>query len=286
MSKTRDLLLTSLAPIIWGSTYFVTTEMLPYGYPITTSMLRALPAGLLLLLLVRQLPSVAWLGRIAILGALNFSVFWWLLFIAAYRLPGGVAATVGAMQFMFVIFLSRVLLGTKISGVVITASVAGMVGVSLLILTPSATLDFIGVVAGLGSALSLALGIVLSRRWQPPVSTLTFTSWQLTAGGLILAPAAYILEPALPSLNVTNYFGFIYLGIIGGALTCILWFRGIARLSPNLVAPLGFLSPLSAVLIGWLALGQTLTWLQMVGIIVVIGSVWLSQQKFVSSGGK
>lgn len=284
--KSSDIVLTGLAPIIWGSTYLVTTEMLPQGYPITTSMLRALPAGVLLLLFVRRLPSISWLWRVVILGALNFAIFWWLLFIAAYRLPGGVAATMGAIQFLFVILLSKSLLNTAISTPAVIASVAGMLGVALLILTPSAQLDTLGIIAGLGSAVAMALGTVLSRRWQPPVSTLTFTSWQLTAGGILLVPAAFIFEPPLPELSALNISGFLYLGLIGAALTYILWFRGIARLSPNLVAPLGFLSPFSAVLLGWWVLDQTLSLLQLIGMAVVLGSVWLSQQqhRFKSAG--
>ncbi len=282
-SNARDVLITGMAPVIWGSTYLITTEMLPQGYPLTTSMLRALPAGILLLLLVRQLPDRHWLGRIFLLGALNFSVFWWLLFIAAYRLPGGVAATLGAMQFLFVIVLSRGLLGTKIHTSALIAAVAGMLGVALLILTPAAKLDPVGIAAGIGSAVAMALGTVLSRRWQPAVSTLTFTSWQLTAGGILLVPAAWLFEPALPSLTLVNIAGFLYLGLLGAAFTYIIWFRGIARLSPNLVAPLGFLSPLSAVMLGWLILGQALSVLQILGIVVVLGSVWLSQQRKTSS---
>lgn len=282
-SNARDVLITGLAPVIWGSTYLITTEMLPQGYPLTTSMLRALPAGILLLLLVRQLPDRHWLGRVFLLGALNFSVFWWLLFIAAYRLPGGVAATLGAMQFLFVIVLSRGLLGTKIHTSALIAAVAGMLGVALLILTPAAKLDPVGIAAGIGSAVAMALGTVLSRRWQPAVSTLTFTSWQLTAGGILLVPAAWFFEPALPSLTLVNIAGFLYLGLPGAAFTYIIWFRGIARLSPNLVAPLGFLSPLSAVMLGWLILGQALSILQIFGIVVVLGSVWFSQQRKTSS---
>ena len=53
MSRASDILLTAIAPAVWGSTYIVTTELLPAGYPLTVAMLRALPAGLLLLLLVR-----------------------------------------------------------------------------------------------------------------------------------------------------------------------------------------------------------------------------------------
>lgn len=277
-TRNADLLLTSIAPVIWGSTYLVTTLFLPAGYPLTVSMLRALPAGLLLLLMVRQLPQGIWWARVLVLGALNFAIFWWLLFVAAYRLPGGVAATVGAIQPLIVILLARVLLGSPVRAVSIVAALAGMGGVALLILTPQATLDPIGIAAGLAGAVSMAAGTVLSRRWQPPVSPLTFTAWQLTAGGLLLLPAALWLEPALPVLTTANVLGLAYLGLIGAALTYILWFRGIARLEPSVVAPLGFLSPVTAVILGWSVLGQSLSPLQLAGMAAVLGSVWLGQR--------
>lgn len=278
MARNGDLLLTAIAPAIWGSTYLVTTELLPSGYPLTVSLLRALPAGLLLLLLVRQLPTGMWWGRVFILGALNFSIFWWMLFIAAYRLPGGVAATVGAIQPLVVILLARVVLGAPVRLFAIAAAVAGMAGVALLILTPRAALDPIGIAAGLAGAVAMAAGTVLSRRWQPPVSLLTFTAWQLTAGGLLLVPIALWLEPPLPMPTWANIAGYAWLGLIGAALTYILWFRGIARLEPSTVAPLGFLSPMTAVILGWWALGQDLTPAQIAGMAVVLGSVWLSQR--------
>ncbi len=278
MSRNTDLLLTALAPTIWGSTYVVTTLMLPPGYPLTVAMLRALPAGLLLLLAVRQLPRGIWWLRAFILGALNFSVFWALLFVAAYRLPGGVAATLGAIQPLVVILLARSLLGTPVRGLSVLAALGGLGGVALLVLTPKAALDPAGIAAGLTSAASMALGTVLSRRWQPPVSALTFTSWQLTAGGILLVPLALAAEPALPPLTVLNVTGIAYLGLIGAALTYVLWFRGVARLEPAVVSSLGFLSPITAVLLGWGLLGQHLSAAQIAGMAIVVASVWLGQR--------
>ncbi|GAB1838836.1 EamA family transporter [Achromobacter xylosoxidans] len=278
MSRSTDLLLTATAPAIWGSTYVVTTLMLPQGYPLTVAMLRALPAGLLLLLAVRQIPHGIWWLRSAILGALNFSIFWALLFVAAYRLPGGVAATLGAIQPLIVILLARALLGTPVRGLAVLAALAGIGGVALLVLGPKAALDPVGVVAGLASAASMALGTVLSRRWQPPVSALAFTSWQLTAGGALLLPIALLAEPALPPVTTLNVLGIAYLGLIGAALTYVIWFRGLARLEPAVVSSLGFLSPVSAVLLGWALLDQRLSAAQMAGMVIVVGSVWLSQR--------
>lgn len=278
MNRLTDLGLTALAPAVWGSTYLVTTEFLPDGYPLTVAMLRALPAGLLLLLVVRRLPWGRWWPRVLILGALNFAVFWSLLFVAAYRLPGGVAATVGAVQPLLVLGLARLALGTTVRALAVVAATTGLVGVALLILTPAATLDPIGVAAAFGGAASMAAGTVLTRRWQPPVSALTFTGWQLAAGGLLLVPVALLAEPALPSLTTANVLGLAYLGLIGAAATYLLWFRGIARLEPATVAPLSFFSPLTAVLLGWAVLGEALTLPQAAGVGLILGSVWAGQR--------
>lgn len=278
MTRSSDLILAALAPAIWGSTYVVTTELLPYGYPLTVGMLRALPAGLLLLLVVRRLPPRDWLGRVVVLGALNFSLFWTALFVAAYRLPGGVAATLGAIQPLLVLLLVRAVLGTPIQPAGIVAALAGIGGVALLILGPSAEMDPIGVAAALIGAVAMAAGTVLTRRWQPPVSPLTFTAWQLTAGGLLLVPVALVAEPGFPLPSAPALAGLAWLGLIGAALAYFLWFRGIARLGPATVTAFGFLSPLSAVLLGWAVLGQRLAPVQALGAAVVLASVWLGQR--------
>lgn len=275
----RTLFLTALAPAVWGSSYIVTTSLLPGHSPLVVALLRALPAGLLLMLLVRQLPPLNWIPRLLILGALNFSLFWGLLFLSAYRLPGGVAATLGAVQPLIVVFLSALLLQTQIRAAAVAAALLSIAGVALLVLTPAAQLDTVGVLAGLGGALSMAAGVVLTRKWQPPVPPLTFTAWQLTAGGLLLVPAALWAVPDVPQFTAANIAGLAYMSLIGGALTYILWFRGLARLDPSQVSLLGVLSPLSAVILGWLLLNETLTPNQILGAVLALFSLWLGQSK-------
>lgn len=278
MTRTSNLLLTALAPAIWGSSYIVATELLPNVHPITVALLRALPAGLILLLVIRKLPKGVWVLRMMALGALNFSIFWSLLFFAAYRLPGGVAAIVGALQPFIVVFAARALLGTRVRVLSVLAAVTGIAGVSILILSPEAQLDAWGLIAGLGGAASMALGTVLSRKWQPPVSALTFTAWQLTAGGLLLIPVAALVTPSIPVLTPQNLIGLAYLGLIGAAATYVIWLRGIAKLQPSAVSFLGLLSPVTAVILGWVLLDQTLNAVQVFGACVVLGSVWMGQR--------
>ena len=277
MNRSLDIAITAIAPIIWGSSYIVTTQFLPNLDPITVSLLRALPAGVLLMLLVRQWPHRAWLPKMFILGALNFAAFWSLLFYAAYRLPGGVAAILGALQPFIVILASKALLGTKVRPLSLIAIGIGGLGVALLVLTAKVQLDPLGVVAGLLGSASMGLGTVLSRKWQPPVSALTFTAWQLTAGGLLLLPLAPFATTDWTSLTTNNLLGLAYLGLIGAGLTYVIWLRGIKQLDPSAVSILGALSPLSATILGWMILHETLIWSQGIGVAVVLCSVFLGQ---------
>ncbi len=269
--------MTALAPAIWGSTYIVTTTFLQGFTPLTVALLRALPAGLLLLLLARELPKGRWWIRVFVLGALNFSIFLSMLFIAAYRLPGGVAATLGAIQPLLVIFLLRVMWGKPLQPLALVASLAGTLGVALLVMTPGARLDPVGIMAGLVGAASMALGTVLNRTWQPPVAMLTLTAWQLSAGGILLIPVVLMLEPPMPVPTMGNLFALAWLGLIGMALAYLLWLRGIARLDAQVVSSLLLLSPLTAVLLGWGFLQQDLNPLQLSGAIVILGSIGLLQ---------
>ncbi|WP_078896898.1 EamA family transporter [Streptomyces sp. NRRL S-495] len=272
------VLLTALAPAIWGSTYLVTTELLPPGRPLLAGVLRALPAGLLLIALTRRLPSGSWWWRSLILGALNIGAFFALLFVAAYRLPGGVAATVGAVQPLIAAGLSAALLGDRLSLRTLLSGIAGVAGVSLLVLRAGAQLDALGIVAALGGAVVMATGVVLSKRWTSPAPLLATTGWQLTAGGLLLLPVAFLVEGPPPShLTGANLLGYGYLSLIGAAVAYALWFRGIRALPPTSVTFLGLLSPVVATALGWLVLGQDLSPVQALGALIVLGSLVAAQ---------
>jgi probable blue pigment (indigoidine) exporter len=254
---------------LWGTTYLVTTEMMPPNRPLLTAMLRVLPVGLLLTAYARQLPTGAWWGRTAVLGTLNIGAFQALLFVAAYRLPGGVAATAGALQPLAVAGLAAWLLGERFRARTALAGLAGVVGVSLLVLGPRAALDPVGLVAALVGTLSAAGGVVLTKRWGRPVPLLTATGWQLLAGGLLLAPLALVVEGAPPSFTVMNWLGGSWLAVVGTGLAYALWFRGIERLPVDALSFLGLLSPVVATLLGWIVLDQSLTLVQLTGAVLI-----------------
>ena len=163
--------LTALAPTVWGTTYIVTTHLLPEGHPLFAALMRALPAGLLAVLIARQLPRGAWWWKSLVLGTLNMGAFFPLLFVAAQHLPGGVAATLGAAQPIVVALLAVVVLNERLSRWRLFWALAGVTGVALVVLGPEAGLDFVGVLAGLGGAASCCLFLRCSSTERLPAST-------------------------------------------------------------------------------------------------------------------
>ncbi|GAA4924368.1 putative blue pigment (indigoidine) exporter [Stackebrandtia albiflava] len=278
-SPARLTVLTALAPVSWGTTYLVTTEFLPPGIPLLSAVIRLLPAGLCLVLVARVLPRGRWWWRSAVLGTLNIGAFNALLFVAAYRLPGGVAATLTAVQPLLVAAIGYLVLRDRPTGWRLGWGAAGVAGVGLMVLRGPVGFDAVGLLAGIAAAASMATGIVLTRRWGRPegVGTLAFTGWQLTASGLLLTPVALAAEGLSPVPDAAAWGGYAWLAVVGTAIAYVLWFGGLGRLPVAAVSFLPLLSPAVATLLGLVVLGETLTPPQCAGFVLALLAIAAAQ---------
>ncbi|MFJ5507813.1 MULTISPECIES: EamA family transporter [Pectobacterium] len=273
----RDVILTALAPAIWGSTYIVTSEILPPDRPFTAALIRVLPAGLLLLLFTRRFPARRDWWRVLVLSALNIGVFQALLFVAAYRLPGGLAAVLGAIQPLLVMVLVWAVDHRAPRLATLWSAIIGVAGMAILLLSPQTTFEPVGIAAALLGAVCMATGVWLTRRWQLDLPVLPLTGWQLFLGGLMLAPVAWIADAPLPALTLPQWAAYSYLCLAGAVLAYGLWFRGVSRLPTVAVASLGLLSPLTAVVLGWALLSQSMSGTAFLGLAIVLASVFAVQ---------
>lgn len=222
----RIIAAAAIAPIVWGSGYYVTQAFLPPDRPLFGAAVRALPFGLLLLALrPGKLPG-GWWRRTAALGLLNFSAFFVLVFVAAYRLPSGVAATLTATAPLAVMLLAWVLVRERATTASVVAAIVGITGVGVLVLRGGVSLDPWGVAAALSAVGCSSLGFVLVKAWRPPIDLVTFTAWQLVFGGLALAPLAILVEGAPPVLDARSVGGFAFIGLLGTVVAYVVWFRG------------------------------------------------------------
>jgi len=278
-TKLLDLsaLMTSVAPVVWGSTYFVTQHFLPPDRPLFGGAVRALPIGLLMLAFTRKLPHGDWWWKVAVLGTLNIGAFFALIYLAALRLPGGLAATLTAISPILMILLAWPLLGERPRVLSLIGSVVGLLGVGLLVLRAGFVVDALGVIASLGAVSMASLGFVLVKRWKPPVDLLPFTAWQLVAGGLLLLPAALIVEGAPPHLDGKAIGGFVYIGVISTGLAYGVWFRGLRRMEAGAVALIGLINPVVGTLLGVVFGHEKFGTVQLIGVAAVFFGVLAGQ---------
>ncbi|MGX1695245.1 EamA family transporter [Microbacterium keratanolyticum] len=275
MNRASTIALTALAPITWGTTYLVTTEMLPAGHPLFAALIRALPAGLIALAIGRALPQGRWWFRAGVLGILNIGAFFPLLFLAAERLPGGAAAAVAGVQPLILLALGALVLQDRPRITAVIAAAAGTTGVALIVLGPTSRLDPLGIVAAIAGVGATAAGIILTKKWgRPPrVSAVAYAGWQLTAGGLLLLPLTLGVEGVPQTIDTPAVVGYVWLAAVGGFASYTLWFRGIQLLPVVIPGLLVLLSPIVATLLGVFVAGESFTVIQGVGLALVAAAL-------------
>jgi probable blue pigment (indigoidine) exporter len=268
---------TLLAPISWGTTYVTVAALLPAGRPLLVGALRVLPAAIVLVAVTAARtgwrPRGAEWWRSAVLALFNFGLFFPLLAVAVYRLPGGVAAAAGGLQPLLVGGLTWVTAGRRPRRVEAAVAVVAAVGVALVVVRPGADVNPIGVLAAVGANVSFAAGVVLTKRFPAPTNRVAATGWQLLFAAIVLVPVALVVEGRPPALTPAIVAGSAYLGLVGTALAFTLWFRGIERLPVPAPPLLGLAAPITGAAIGWLARGETLTTVQLVGFALTIGAI-------------
>ncbi|QFZ24671.1 EamA family transporter [Saccharothrix syringae] len=275
----RWALITAIAPVAWGATYYVTHHFLPADHPLWGAVLRALPAGLLLLLLRRELPRGPWWWRSAVLGTLNTGAFFALVYLAAQLLPTSLASTIMATSPVVMIALAWPLLGERPRARAVLGAAAGVFGVVLVFASGVGPANPVGVLASVAAMAMSTFGHVLTKRWGAGSDVLSVTSWQLVAGGLVLVVPAIAVEGAPPALTWRALLGFAFVSVVGTALAFAAWFAGLRHLEAGAVGLIGLLNPVTGVLLGVALAGERLTGHQLLGLALVLSGVVLGQRR-------
>ncbi|MFC8683157.1 DMT family transporter [Microbacterium ureisolvens] len=269
------ILVTAIAPIAWGSGYVVTRSLLPADAPLWGGVLRALPAGVIVLLLARRLPRGSWWWRSLVLGTLNVGGFFVLVYIAGQRLPSSLAATLMSASAASMLLFAWLLLRRRprlASGI---GAAVGLVGVAVMLGFDADGADPWGVAASLGAMLASSLGFVLTSRWGSDVPALPMTAWQLIGGSVVLLPVAVLVEGPPPTLTAPSAAGFAYLTLIATALAYVAWFSGLRHLAPGVVGGVGLLNPVTGVVLGVALAGEAFGVPQFVGVGLVLAGIVL-----------
>lgn len=262
-----------LAPIFWGSTYSAVALYLGDLSPYWMAVWRALPAGVLMLLISRRGLPLS-LPRMLAVSFFNIAAFFLLLFIAAYRLPGAVAGTLGATLPLVLMLLQWLTEGKRPEPKLLSLAVLGLLGVGLL-LNPSTDIDWVGAGAMLLATFFVAQSTLWMKRWEVK-DIFGLTAWQLVLGGVMLVPFAWGLAgpPQAPTLDALP--GLAWIIVLNTAVGYWAYIRSITVLGPNRQSIIMFLNPLTAVTLGVLWIDETLQPLQWLGIAMILASLlWM-----------
>jgi probable blue pigment (indigoidine) exporter len=273
----RAALITVLAPISWGTTYVTITELLPQDRPFLVAALRVLPAGIVLASIgavtARWRPTGRQWAHTAVLALFNFGIFFPLLITAIYRLPGGVAASVGGIQPLLVATLSVLFGVSRPRRRDLVIGVVAALGVALVVIRPTATIDPIGVAAAIGANVSFSVGVVLTKKLPTPANRVGSTGWQLLLSTIVLLPLAAVIEGRPDALSVTNLAGVFYLSLLATGVAFVLWFNGIRRLPTQAPPLLGLAAPITGAVLGWAILNEHLSPVQITGLVITISAI-------------
>lgn len=279
MGRREWAMLLSLAAI-WGSSFFFFKVMLAALPPFTVVLGRVGLAGVILnvwLLLRRDyMPASArtW-GAFLVMGLLNNAIPFTLIVLGETRISVGLASILNATTPMFTVLVAHWLTANekmtpgKVAGVMI-----GLAGVTVLIgpdlLSGIRNGDTTGEIACLSAALSYAFAGIYGRRFKGsnPVKVAT---GQITGSTLILLPLVAVIDRpwTLPAPGADIWGAMIGIAVLCTVIAYVLYFRILAVAGATNVLLVTFLVPISALLLGWFVLGESITPRALAGMAVI-----------------
>lgn len=253
------------ASILLGAS--LAKQVFPVVGPEAVAAMRTAMAAVILLALVRpwrtklrrsDIGSLLLYGLA--LGGMNILIYW-----ALQRIPIGIAVAIEICG-----PLALVLAGSRsLRDLMWFAMAAG--GLALLIPWPGrdAPLDPLGIAFALGAALCWALYILFGRRASTIGGARAVTLGMVVAC-FVTVPAA-VLNP--PQTIPPYALGIgLCVAVLSNALPYMLEMRAFARLSSRVVGLLSSMSPASGAVIGYLTLGEQLTPLQWLAVVLTIAA--------------
>lgn len=280
--------------VLYGTAYVATAIAFDGFTPIGVAVLRGAAGAVLVALLLATPPM--WPHRLAtpprgaavrllVLGTVGGGLFL-LALNAAVALAGAtVAAFVAGLYAVVAALLAVPVLGERLEARMMVALAAALAGTALLGDVGGAT-DLVGIVAGLGAAAAFGTYLVLARRWSGPyrlsgavTGLVTLLMSAVVAAIAALATGDPIVSGAPPAHALV---AIVWLAAGPSAVASVLVVIGMRRLPARVASLLLLLNPPTAAVLAFVLLGERLETAQLVGAVLVLGSIAAASGAFAS----
>ena len=270
--------------LIWGTTWAAIRIGLEGVPPFTGVAIRFAAGTLLLLALVpafrvklgrQSRERAVWIANGVLLFGISYGVVYW----SEQYVPSGLAAVLFATFPLFVALLAHFLVpGEHLRRLGLAGVLVGFAGIAILY---SEDLSLLGgprvapaSVIFLLSPLASALASVLVKRWGKGIHPLSTAVVPMAIGATILGTLAFVRERHLPmQFSAASVASIAYLVVFGTATTFLLYFWLLSHYPARKMALIAYGTPVVAVIVGTLFLGEPFTARMLVGSIVVVAGV-------------
>ena len=274
----RDWSLLGLLSILWGGSFFFNGVVLRELPPFTVVLLRVTLAALMLLPLLWlyrvRFPTglSGWKPFIAI-GLFNNVLPFSLIVVGQTFIPSGLASILNATTPLFTVVVMTVAGEEKLRARRIAGVIVGLIGVTILH-GDGLGLERgqgLGILLCLAAAFSYGLSALVARRLPsdvPPLGAATFQ--MLVSAAMMIVVAGAVEHPwRLPMPGAATWLAVIGLAALSTALAYIVFFQILRRSGATNVMLVTLLIPVTAILLGYLVLGEKISLREIAGALVI-----------------
>jgi drug/metabolite transporter (DMT)-like permease len=258
----------ALLAVFWG-TSFVAIEVGLHYFPLLLfAAIRYDVAGLLVLAYAVVAFDSWWpqtrgeLAGILVAGLLVFGAHHCLLYLGQQYVSGSVASVLISLSPVLTAgFAGLLLSGESLDAKGVVGLFAGLTGV-VIVLDPDPA-QFLGAdTLGIGlvflSAVSFALGSVLTRPFESDLPIQATQGWAMVLGAVLLHLGSYVRGESVGAIlwAPSAVASLVYLTLVSGVLAFSIYFVLLERIGPAELNLVGYLEPVTAALVGLVVLGQ------------------------------
>jgi drug/metabolite transporter (DMT)-like permease len=278
----RPLLALLALAATWGSSYLLIAVALRTSTPAVVTLLRFVPAAVLVALLARHRGQLVALrgrwGWVVLLALVQMAAPMLLIAVGERSIPSGLAGTLVAATPLWGALLAPALGGPRPSARTWFGLTCGLVGVGLLLGVDTDGAALLGCALVLLAGLGYAVGAAWTARRFPDVPRLGLLTGVLTASSLLLVVPA-LLDPPTRLPSAQGVLAVAVLGVVGTGLAFVVMYWLIAEVGPERTTLVTYLAPVFAVLYGTLLLDEALTVLGAAGLVLVVTGAWLAGRR-------
>lgn len=276
---------------IWGSTWLAIKIGLEFLPPFLFAGIRfaTATAGLLLLakMLHAHLPKnrSSW-NVMLLLGIFQISLPYGLVFWAEQYISSGLSAVLFATMPFFVVIFAHVMVDEKLTRSKIAGVIVAFIGLILIfwkdLVFPqslSGNLQFYGSLAVVGSSVSGALANVVGKQHAEEIDPAANVLVQSLTGAVALGALGVVTEGhASLVFTPTSVIAILYLGIVGSALAFVGMYWLLKKTTATNVSLITFVTPILAVVLGWIVLGEVLDPDVGLGAMLILAGIYLTMK--------